>query len=117
MRLKRSDVSLKGKKWFHRVGTFRIVKPMRGKGDLRMVSCQPRNFHGYDEWHTLTDSHVKDVFVWLGRYLAMKGKLPKNLALEEIAVGAQRTAKAIREVNAIDIYRNEISQLDTKEPK
>lgn len=52
----------------------------------------------------MTDTHAKDVFVWFGRYLALKGKLPRNLALEEIAIGAQRTAKAIREVNAMEVF-------------
>lgn len=56
----------------------------------------------------MTDSHVKDAFVWLGRYLALKGKLPRNLTLEQIAVGAQRTAKAIREVNAVELLVNEV---------
>ncbi len=79
-----------------------------------MVVVEPWWSHGKTsgEWTTLTDCHVKDVFVWLGRYLALKGKLPRNMTLEQIAVGAQRTAKAIREVNACEMF----AQINLEKP-
>lgn len=103
-KLNRQNCWLKGSKTFHHVAVFRIVKKKEGNGELRMVTHSPWWAGNEREWASLTDSHVKDVFVWLGRYLAMKGKLPRNFSLEEIAVGAQRTAKAIREINASEIF-------------
>lgn len=108
MKLARKNCHLKYSKWFHHIGTLRVVKKMGGNGELRMVI---QDHPCGRDWITLTDTNVKDVFVWLGRYLALKGKLPKNIALEEIAVASQRITKSIREVNATDIYRNELEQL------
>lgn len=109
-RLSRNACYLKYSKTLHHVGSFRVVKKRKGNGELRMIIERPWWMVDDNprEWTTLTDSHVKDVFVWLGRYLALKGKLPRNLSLEEIAVGAQRTAKAIREVNAVEILLTEV---------
>lgn len=52
----------------------------------------------------IDDSNVKDVFVWLGRYLALKGKLPKHLNLDEIAIRAGRIKKDIHSHVAKEIY-------------
>lgn len=103
-KLHRRDCHLKYSKFLSHVGKFRVVKKKNGNGELRMVVEAPWWMTGKpDEWTTMTDTNVKDTFVWIGRYLALKGKLPRNLSLEEIAVGVQRTAKAIREVNAMEI--------------
>lgn len=91
-------------KWFHHVGTFKIRK--RKNGDLRLHIRDSPMCLGKGNEASLTDSHVKDVFVWLGRYLAIKGKLPKHLALEEIAVRSNRTTKAIRSVVANEVYND-----------
>lgn len=109
MKLSRQNCHLKGSCWFHHVAVFRIVQKKEGNKELRMITHSPWWMKDDREWASLTDSHVKNVFVWLGRYLAMKGKLPRNYSLEEIAVGAQRTAKAIREVNACEIFAQELS--------
>lgn len=103
-RLKWSNTTKKFSKSLHHVGLFRVVKKKDGNGEYRMVVCAPWWSGVKDDWHTLTDTHVMDVFLWLGRYLALKGKLPRHLSLEAIAVGAQRTSKAIREVVATEIY-------------
>lgn len=86
------------KKWFHHVGVLRVVKTK--SGELRMRGPES------PEHACMGDRHLLDVFVWLGRYLALKGKLPKHVALEEIAVKAQRVPRAIREVVAAEIYDN-----------
>lgn len=107
-RLSRQDYWLKGSCWFHHVAKLRIVRKRTGTEAMRMVACnEPTKFGGREEWITIKDSHLKHVFVWIGRYLAKKGQLPRNYTLEEIAVGAQRTSKAIREVNAVEIFQQE----------
>lgn len=89
-------------------GGFIIAKNKK-TGELRALEN-----HGWPNgYSTLTDSRLQDIFIWIGRYLALKGKLPRHLALEEIAVGAQRTSKAIREVIAtehFEILRNNQEQ-------
>lgn len=90
------------KKWFPHVGTFAVVKK-KSSGELRLLI---KNNSPWGDYSTVCDSKALDVFIWLGRYLALKGKLPRHLALEEIAVGAQRTSKAIREVIATEIYQS-----------
>lgn len=86
------------KKWFHHVGTFYVVKKKNGelklKGDFS------------PDHAAISDSHIQDVFIWLGRYLALKGKLPRHIKLDEIAVGSQRTTKAIHSVMANEIYES-----------
>lgn len=116
-KLARQNCSLKFSKSLHHVGRFRVVKKIGGNGEFRMVIEEPwwTRSKTSERWTTLTDSHVKDVFVWLGRYLALKGKLPRNLTLEQIAVGAQRTAKAIREVNACEMFALEKSGIEIEE--
>jgi hypothetical protein len=52
----------------------------------------------------MTDSHVRDVFIWFGRYLAMKGKLPRSVLLDEVAVRSGRVTKDIRGVLAMEEY-------------
>lgn len=93
--------ALKYSKWFHHFGTMRVVKK-RSNGQLILVKDEN---HFYGEYRTITDSHARDVFVWLGRYLALKGRLPRHLTLEMVAVGSQRTTKAIREVVAMEVLK------------
>jgi hypothetical protein len=84
------------KKWFHHVGTLRVVKTE--KGELRMrASGTPNDCY-------MTDSNVRDVFIWLGRYLAEKGKLPRHIQLDQIAVATQRSSKDIRAVIANEVF-------------
>lgn len=84
------------KKWFRHVGTLFIVK--KPCGEIRIKG--PHS----PEYSAMSDRNVQDVFIWLGRYLAMKGKLPRHIKLEEIAVGSSRTTQAIRSVVANEIF-------------
>lgn len=107
VKLKRENCWLKYSKTLHHVGTFRVVQKKEGNKELRMVIHAPWWIAGDKasrDWTSMTDTNVKDCFVWLGRYLALKGKLPRNVALEELAVGAQRISKGIREVNAMEVF-------------
>lgn len=56
------------------------------------------------KYRSITDSHLIDVFIWLGKYLARKGKLPRHMALDEIAVRTQRASKDIRAVIATEVF-------------
>lgn len=84
------------KKWFRHVGEFRLVKTK--SGEYRLKCNGP-------EYAAISDSHIKDVFIWLGRYLALKNKLPRHIRLEEIAVGSQRTTKAIQQTIGVEMYQ------------
>lgn len=97
----RKDFNYVYSKWFHHIGTMRVVRK-KTNGELRLIIC-----HGFgtDDVHSLTDSHALDVFIWLGRYLAQKGKLPRHLALDETAVKAQRVSKDIRSIIANEHYQ------------
>lgn len=84
-------------KWFHHVGTLYVVKnkstgELRMKGDFSQERC------------AISDSHIKEVFIWLGRYLAIKGKLPRHISLDLIAAQSTRTTKGIREVMAKEMF-------------
>ncbi len=101
MKLYRKDVRFIYSKWFHHVGTMRAVVKKKS-GEMILVF---QDGIGGGEYDTITDSHALDVFIWLGRYLAKKGKLPRHLALDEIAVKIQRSSKDIRAVIATEHYQ------------
>ncbi len=86
-------------KWFHHMGTLRVVKTPTGQ--IRMRGDHSPN-HA-----CIHDSHIREVFIWLGRYLAEKGQLPHHVALGEIAIRAQRVPKDIRSVMAMEVYEGE----------
>ena len=96
-------------KWWPHVGRLAVVKK-KTTGKLQLLI---QNESMWGDYSTVCDTRAVDVFVWLGRYLALKGKLPRQIALEEIAVGAQRTSKAIREVIATEVF----SELNKDEKK
>ena len=96
----RTKFSNRNKKWVHGMFTL-VVGKNRQTGDLRVF----RNCWGSEEYPTMTDGHMGDLFIWIGNYLALKGKLPRHMALDQIAVGAQRTSKAIREVIATEHFQ------------
>lgn len=116
-KLRRQDCWLKYSKSLHHVGKFRVVKKREGSKELRMVIARPwwSQESPHEDWNALTDTHVKDVFVWLGRYLALKGKLPRNHTIEEIAVSSQRTSKALRELNACEIFAHHPSGIELEQ--
>jgi hypothetical protein len=83
------------KKWVHHLGTLKVVK---WNNDIRMRG-------EYSPDHAcMTDGHIMEVFIWLGRYLAMKGKLPRHMALEECAIRSNFNAKEIRKVIAKEVW-------------
>lgn len=83
------------KKWVHHVGTLRVVE---FKKQIRM-----RGEHSPDH-ACMSDYHIMDVFIWIGRYLAMKGKLPKHMALEECAIKSNQVARQVRAVIAKEVW-------------
>jgi len=72
-----------------------------GSWELVMVSRDNQN----GEYSTIGDYHALEVFIWLGRYLAKKGKLPRHLALDATAVKAQRVSKDIRAIIATEHFQ------------
>jgi hypothetical protein len=73
----------------------------KSNGELRLIVAQER----YGDYASISDSHALDVFIWLGRYLAQKGKLPRHVILDEIAIRAQRVSKDIRAVVATEHFQ------------
>lgn len=92
--------SLEYKKWFPHIGTFRAIKK-KTNGELRLFVDI-----GSGEYSSVTDSQVKDMFLWFGRYLAFKGKLPNNIKLAETSVLAGRVKTQIMEVVAMNVYED-----------
>lgn len=100
MKLTRRDISYIYSKWFHHMGTMRVVRKKSNSELILVGDREPGSV-----FDTIGDSHALDVFIWLGRYLAKKGKLPRHLALDEIAVKVQRSSKDIRAVIATEHYQ------------
>ena len=90
--------SLEFTKWFPNVTTFKVVKK-KSNGELRMYVHT-----GSNEYSSMPDSNVKAMFLWLGRYLAMKGKLPKHIKLAETAVLSGRVKTQLMEVLASEVF-------------
>ena len=99
MKLERKQITRKFSKWFHHMGTMRVVVK-RSTGEMILVSSEDRA----GPYWSIADSHALDVFIWLGRYLALKGKLPRHLSLDGIAVATQRASKDIRAVIATEHF-------------
>lgn len=94
-------------KWFHHVGTFKVVRLANGETRLR----GPHSHASY----CIGDRHVQDVFVWLGRYLASKGKLPRHVTLDELAVKSTSVGRGIRQVIATEHYASLSSKVPDKD--
>lgn len=95
----RRDFNKVGSKWFHHMGTMSVF---RRKSDGMTCVVVPQGDFG--KYRSINDCHLLDVFIWLGKYLARKGKLPRHLALDEIAIKTQRASKDIRAVIATEIF-------------
>lgn len=82
-------------KWIRRTGVRLAVYANEEGG----INC----FTGNEENpQVLTDGALLDLFIWLGRYLAEKRKLPRHLNLELIAQGANRTSRELRTLIAME---------------
>lgn len=95
--------SLAFSKWFPRLGKFRVVKK-KTTGELRLFISLGNGFDR--KYDSVTDSRAMDLFIWLGRYLALKKKLPSAISLNETAILSGRVERQIREVMANDVYNN-----------
>lgn len=92
---------LKFSKWFPHVGTFRVIQK-HTNGELRLYVSEKGGVP--KEYSSITDSKAMDMFIWLGRYLALKGKLPADTKLLEASVLANQVATDMRQALTRYVY-------------